>query len=508
MGTWGTKPWENDSAADWFGKVMDQSKLADRVRTELLMDAEKYPEIIRAAAHIVEQLGHVYIWPIQSLDGDLQLAVDALTKLAANTDMPRAEIRKSIRVLKSRLQPGGDGKATIASRSAAADESELAAKTGAAAESPRQTLAHLWSVDLTDPNRRKDPPGEWKSHIFEPGILDLAIVRDDCLLTSSGEWIAVLDASTGKEVWREDSICRNTFFRRLHTAQADHFVVTGPKAESVVRRLDDGKVLRTIAHGHAAASALSVDGTRLLILSRNGEVNLFDVESGELLREMQHTENAAKEADGCLITPDRRYGVTQRHSSVRIWDLESGKQIAKRSSRYAAQLTLDGTGLFCTDATGGSLVDIASGKTVRKYAKDQLVFPWNSSVSPNQEWIVDISRVRSNMTIERVRRRTDDHSPATQAQGRGVWLNNSTVAITRKEPVKDSPGEIQIWQVDPLTLIASVGIDRAFVTQHCGDPNYDAHFHIMRMAVDREHRIIFAGDLDGHVHAFAFPDLG
>lgn len=507
MGTWGTKAWENDSAADWFGDLMDKTQLAEQVRTALAMNPEEDPEIVRAAAHVVEQLGHAYIWPIQSLDQDVRLAIDALGKLAANSDMPRAEIRKSIRALKSRLQPGNNNASTTAKKSSDASPSKPAADVPVSAAGPATTLQHRWSTDMAPPERRKHPPGDWTSNIFEASVLDLVVLRNNQLLTTSGEWISVLDSTTGQVLWREDEICRNTFMRRCHTADADYFVVTGPAPESVVRRITDGKVLHKLAHGTAAASDLSADGSRLLVLMRNGAVNLFDVESGKLLRELEHAITPNADSYMCHITPDGRYGITQRKKDVRIWNLDSGQQIAKRASKYNALITADGQALLCSSATGGSLVDLASGKITRKFTTGQMVFPWDSTVSSDHRWIVDLKRSSSTLTIEGVRQRTDEHSPVTLAQGRGCWLDNMTLVTTRREPVKNAPGELLVWKIQPQTLVASVAIDKQFVTEKCGDPNYDAHFDIMRMAVDRKQKTIFAGDRDSHVHAFAFPEL-
>ena len=32
MGTWDDKPWGNDTAADWFGDLFDETKLAEHER--------------------------------------------------------------------------------------------------------------------------------------------------------------------------------------------------------------------------------------------------------------------------------------------------------------------------------------------------------------------------------------------------------------------------------------------------------------------------------------------
>ena len=83
MGAWGTAPWENDGAADWFGGVMDQSGLPRIVEAALLLNAEEYHEDIRAAAYVLLSLGRTFIWPVEKLDEHLRLAIRKLREIAA-----------------------------------------------------------------------------------------------------------------------------------------------------------------------------------------------------------------------------------------------------------------------------------------------------------------------------------------------------------------------------------------------------------------------------------------
>lgn len=105
MGTWDTKPWDNDTAADWFGGVFDETELREKVRAALELDLNEHQEI-RAAAHVLMSLGRTYVWPIDQLDSDLALAVERLTEIKkVFQDLPEllAEINFEIEVLKCRL---------------------------------------------------------------------------------------------------------------------------------------------------------------------------------------------------------------------------------------------------------------------------------------------------------------------------------------------------------------------------------------------------------------------
>ena len=113
MGAWDFQPWDNDSAADWYGDLFDRTKLAQHVEATLQLDPETNGEKVRAAASLVLMLGRTYIWPIHDLDRHLTLAADQLERLAQASeeaeDPPEliAQIRAEIAELRSRIRPPG-----------------------------------------------------------------------------------------------------------------------------------------------------------------------------------------------------------------------------------------------------------------------------------------------------------------------------------------------------------------------------------------------------------------
>lgn len=82
MGMWGYAAWDNDDAADWFGDLFQATKLAERVEKALRRkDAEEDFGVIRAAAHVLAVLGVNYVWPVERLEADLDLAIGRLEEL-------------------------------------------------------------------------------------------------------------------------------------------------------------------------------------------------------------------------------------------------------------------------------------------------------------------------------------------------------------------------------------------------------------------------------------------
>lgn len=79
MSTHGYAPWENDSAADWLAELMDQTNIAELIRTKLEEPVTEMSfEEIRAAAGMLLLIGQTYIWPIETIEGDLLLAAAKL----------------------------------------------------------------------------------------------------------------------------------------------------------------------------------------------------------------------------------------------------------------------------------------------------------------------------------------------------------------------------------------------------------------------------------------------
>jgi hypothetical protein len=119
MGTRDDKPWDNDTAADWFGDLFDAIKLREKVRQTLELDVEDHHEEIRAAASLLMFLGRTYVWPIDHIDDDLQLAI---TKLEAMASMPDAEdlvpveaVTAEVALLRSRLKDASGANETLVS---------------------------------------------------------------------------------------------------------------------------------------------------------------------------------------------------------------------------------------------------------------------------------------------------------------------------------------------------------------------------------------------------------
>jgi len=75
MGMWAYKPWDNDSAADWYADLMDNTQLRTQWLSGINSNTSDQADVVRAAVGLFIMLGRVYIWPIEHYDTDLGLAV-------------------------------------------------------------------------------------------------------------------------------------------------------------------------------------------------------------------------------------------------------------------------------------------------------------------------------------------------------------------------------------------------------------------------------------------------
>ncbi len=91
MGTWDNKKaYGNDTAADWFGDLMDRCSV--RKRWRLAIQPTNDPQIVRAAVWLFFQLGHVYVWPIFTYEADLKLTIAALESLPSKIAVDRDDM--------------------------------------------------------------------------------------------------------------------------------------------------------------------------------------------------------------------------------------------------------------------------------------------------------------------------------------------------------------------------------------------------------------------------------
>lgn len=106
MGYWGTAPWDNDDAADWFVSAMSQTKLPDLIERTLRADPVKHADQIRAAAALLVLLGRAYTYD-ERFEEHLNLAIEALDLIKPRyKDDPEFAywIEREMKVLQRRLE--------------------------------------------------------------------------------------------------------------------------------------------------------------------------------------------------------------------------------------------------------------------------------------------------------------------------------------------------------------------------------------------------------------------
>jgi len=110
MGTWGSKAWENDTAADWFGDTWDACALPEIIDEALKLDVREYPEEVRAATFVVIQLAQTFVWPVEKIDEHVKLAHKQLKQLVRSgihrdSKGITAQVNKEIAKLSKLMRP-------------------------------------------------------------------------------------------------------------------------------------------------------------------------------------------------------------------------------------------------------------------------------------------------------------------------------------------------------------------------------------------------------------------
>jgi hypothetical protein len=87
--------------------LWDEFPIPSKVEETLKLDLEDNLEEIRAAAHLLVQLGETYIWPVDSIDRHCDLGAQRLEEIKAleeySGDDFQAQLQKEIGILRSRI---------------------------------------------------------------------------------------------------------------------------------------------------------------------------------------------------------------------------------------------------------------------------------------------------------------------------------------------------------------------------------------------------------------------
>ena len=85
-GAWGSEPWDNDDAADWFGDLFEALPIVDKVLDGL---NDESGSVNVAAIWMCVALCRVYVWDIDRLDDTLALAIKTADRILAGEDEER-----------------------------------------------------------------------------------------------------------------------------------------------------------------------------------------------------------------------------------------------------------------------------------------------------------------------------------------------------------------------------------------------------------------------------------
>ena len=128
--------------------------------------------------------------------------------------------------------------------------------------------------------------------------------------------------------------------------------------------------------------SLSQDGKWLVAGGRDKRVRLWDVESG---RQVKILGDHALSVDATAISGDSRRIATAAGTSVTLWDLETGKKVRMFKTIGEGSLSFSADGKLL--AAGGALWDVETGAKQAEFLGDNEEI-WPDAMSCNGKWLV------------------------------------------------------------------------------------------------------------------------
>ena len=470
MGTWGNEPWDNDTAADWFGDLFNATGLSDKIAEGLVADVDDRPEVVRAAAHLIFLLGHTYVWPTAHLREHQQLAVERLQALLDIEWEPRRQLQKELRALRSRLKPPA--------------KAEAAATPSPVTPPGTPKLELLWSRDLATPEQRKDPSGlRWG--VISPSVRCLDPLSGNRILAGTHQHLQLLNAQDGSlildlsqpEKWHAG------MSRPYLPTEAELFVQCDSD-RTAVRSLNDGDVLHEWQHTAQAVSAdVTPGGDRLLVLTGDGTVHVYEVETGIELFQFEHERPKNAEDGVCNINSHGSRAASSWKGSVCFWDLEAGVLIKKHRNKFCGvQLAADERNWMTRSSSGMVLWDVDTGKKERALPMEKDAFTTSGNRDVFIASPIEFGGRPGEILATRVW--TEEDVPySSPIQSEFASLGKHLIATWRLYR------EVVVWSLRPLQVVAA--------TSAVAGESY-------RMVALNEDTLL-VGNSDAHVYAFRIP---
>src|SRR5262249_50691684 len=140
--------------------------------------------------------------------------------------------------------------------------------------------------------------------------------------------VRLRDTATGKEILKFEIPLQGPALRTFFSSDGEILAAVRPKGEVALWNVAAGKVVRSFKGDDADVliAAISADRRVLATGSANGNIRVWDVPSGNVRswkkkREVMKTEPARALA----FTPDGHYLVSGHPNGMRVWELATGE---------------------------------------------------------------------------------------------------------------------------------------------------------------------------------------
>ena len=240
--------------------------------------------------------------------------------------------------------------------------------------------AQIWETE-TGKELLKLPkrPANWRNYFFGNPCICLANFSPDgkkVVLGNNDNTIRIFDAETGESLnllkvpMRFDSSvafspdCKKIVVTTLSGA-SDLALILDAESGEVLKILESDK---NGDENFAMSAIFSADGTKIVVGNYyNGTALIFDAKTGEKLKKLEGHTGLLWYA---VFSPDgKKVATTSGDHTVRIWDVESGKELQKLESDDFAKVAFspDGKKIVAADCGKTALIwDTETGKKLQK----------------------------------------------------------------------------------------------------------------------------------------------
>jgi len=266
-----------------------------------------------------------------------------------------------------------------------------------------------------------------------------------------GKYIVSSSSDYAIKIWEvETGICKKQIQggKYAEFSPDGKYIVSASVEDVHIRDIKTGKILKTLK-GHTMIHSISFSpkGKHVMSISTDGNIKIWDVETGICTRERDGYVNSGN------FSPDGRYIVYTAFNTILLWNLDTNEVLRTFEGHTklvnTASFSHDGRYIVsASDDRSIKLWDVESGKLLRTY-EGHTDCVKSASFSPDGKYIVSAS---NDGTIRLWKTQSEYSVCVNKIKGHTDWVLSVSFSPNGKYIVSASRDKtIKIWDLDKHT---------------------------------------------------------